>query len=32
VAILVCMVRNQLMASVEELDTETEETDSDPDL
>lgn len=32
VAILVCMVRNQLMASKDEMETETEETDSDPDL
>jgi hypothetical protein len=29
---LVCMVRNQLMASRDEMETETEETDSDPDL
>lgn len=32
VAILVCMVRNQLMASRDEMEMETEETDSDPDL
>jgi hypothetical protein len=31
-AILVCMVRNQLMASMGEMDTESEETGSDPDL